>query len=311
MSSLGTLDEKFTDMEDQMDLIDSLFQEPETTEDIPTTKQVLKGIMNHRDKKGRTALHMAIAFCNKVAAETMLQLGANPHIKDAYGLRPIDKCSVESLRSLLEIKMANTKPPSGAPVAEDMEETKSQRSNISAQMRKMPSQMNRSLLGATQMQTKEDKMFPLDPKDIRQIPKEKVISARIGAESDTYVQYAIKSKRPDVLKFLLRDVPEIDLLTKNSQGMTALHMAIRSNETALVKMLVLRNHKNTEQVEQVVRNAKVDDIKGNLCTKVVKMLQVQNNKGMTPLISSVDHGNYEIFRFIVDLTVHIQKSQVN
>ena len=54
-------------------------------------------------------------------------------------------------------------------------------------MRKMPSQMNRSLLGATQMQTKEDKMFPLDPKDIRQIPKEKVISARIGAESETYV----------------------------------------------------------------------------------------------------------------------------
>ena len=82
-------------------------------------------------------------------------------------------------------------------------------------------------------------------------------------------------------------------------------MAIRSNETALVKMLVLRNHKNTEQVEQVIRNAKVDDIKGNLCTKVVKMLQIQNNKGMTALISSVDHGNYEIFRFIVDLTVHI------
>ena len=32
---------------------------------------------------------------------------------------------------------------------------------------------------------------------------------------------------------------------------------------------------------------------------------------MTPLISSVDHGNYEIFRFIVDLMVHIQKSQAN
>ena len=32
---------------------------------------------------------------------------------------------------------------------------------------------------------------------------------------------------------------------------------------------------------------------------------------MTPLISSVDHGNYEIFRFIVDLLVHIQKTQAN
>ena len=32
---------------------------------------------------------------------------------------------------------------------------------------------------------------------------------------------------------------------------------------------------------------------------------------MTPLISSVDHGNYEIFRFIVDLLVHIQKTHAN
>ena len=32
---------------------------------------------------------------------------------------------------------------------------------------------------------------------------------------------------------------------------------------------------------------------------------------MTPLISSVDHGNYDIFRFIVDLSVHIQKLQPN
>ena len=93
--------------------------------------------------------------------------------------------------------------------------------------------------------------------------------------------------------------------------MTALHLAIRSNMATMVKILTLRNHKNTEQVDQLVRNTKVDDIKGNLCQKLVKMLQIQNLKGMTPLISSVDHGNYEIFRFIVDLMVHIQKSQAN
>lgn len=39
------------------------------------------------------------------------------------------------------------------------------------------------------------------------------------------------------------------------------------------------------------------------------MLSLQNQKGMTPLISSVDHGNYEIFRFIVELLVLIQKTQ--
>lgn len=71
----------------------------------------MRGLINLRDYRGRTALHVAIAFNNKVTAETLLYLGANPHIKDAYGQRPIDNCSVESLRSLLEIKMANTQPP--------------------------------------------------------------------------------------------------------------------------------------------------------------------------------------------------------
>ena len=270
--------------------------------------------MNYRDRQGRTALHMAIAFNNKVAAETMLHLGANPHIKDAYGQRPIDNCYVESLRSLLEIKMASAKIPSEVAIADEpleMTRASNRSNNIDAQMRKMPSQMNASLLGSTLHQSKEDKLYPLDPKDIRQIPKEKVIAARIGADSDTYVQYAIKAKRLDVVKFLLRDVPEIDLLTKNSLGQTALHLAIRSNMPSMVKLLVLRNHKNTEQVEQVIRNTKVDDIKGNLSAKVIKMLQMQNNKGMSPLISSVDHGNYEIFRFIIDVTVHIQKTQAN
>ena len=45
-----------------------------------------------------------------------------------------------------------------------------------------------------------------------------------------------------------------------------------------------------------------------MCTSVTKMLQIQNLKGMTPLISAVDHGNYEIFRFLIDLSVHIQRT---
>ena len=72
--------------------------------------------------------------------------------------------------------------------------------------------------------------------------------------------HAIKQKRLDVLKFLLREVAEIDLLTKNTSGMTALHLAIRSDSPQMVKILCLRNHKNTQQVDQVIGNLKVDDI---------------------------------------------------
>ena len=82
---------------------------------------------------------MAIAFNNKVAAETMLHLGANPHIKDAYGQRPIDNCYVESLRSLLEIKMANTRAPGDLLAADLEEENKSQKSGVSGQLGKLPS----------------------------------------------------------------------------------------------------------------------------------------------------------------------------
>lgn len=64
--------------------------------------------------------------------------------------------------------------------------------------------------------------------------------------------YAIKAKRLDVAKFLLREVPEIDLLYKNSSGMSALHLAIRSNMATMVKVIVLRNHKNTAQVDSIV-----------------------------------------------------------
>ena len=99
---------------------------------------------------------------------------------------------------------------------------------------------------SSQISNKEEKTFPIEPKDIRQVPKEKIISAKIGADGDSYIMYAIKCKRIDVLKFLLSEVDEIDILCRNSLGMTALHLAIKSNVPSFVKLLVIRNHKNTK-----------------------------------------------------------------
>ena len=47
--------------------------------------------------------------------------------------------------------------------------------------------------------SKEEKTYPIEIKDIRMVPKEKVISARIGTQSETYVMYAIRQKRLDIL----------------------------------------------------------------------------------------------------------------
>ena len=208
--------------------------------------------MNLRDKKGRTPLHMAVAFNNKAAAECLLYLGANPHIADCYGQRPIDVCYVESLKSLLEIKMAQMSKPApidpNAPVQKEAHSARSSQFNLYT----MPTKMNKSLTST--MSSKEDKTYPIEIKDIRQVPKEKVIAARIGADSDSYLMYAIRTKRIDVLKFLLREVPELDILAKNSQGMTALHLGIRSNSCQMVKLLFIRDHKNEDAVDSALKN---------------------------------------------------------
>ena len=39
---------------------------------------VLNNIVNFRDVRGRTALHVAVAFNQRTAVETLLFLGANP-----------------------------------------------------------------------------------------------------------------------------------------------------------------------------------------------------------------------------------------
>lgn len=107
-------------MKARMNLIDTLFSDKEPKEAVPCSKQFTKstGIVNFRDKLGRTALHMAVAFGNKMAAETLLYLGANPHIEDVFGQRPIEINFVDSLTSLLEVKMQQIAPPSQTQLSE-------------------------------------------------------------------------------------------------------------------------------------------------------------------------------------------------
>lgn len=44
-----------------------------------------KSIVNFRDHKGRTPLHVAVAFGNKSSVETLLFMNANPMIEDIFG----------------------------------------------------------------------------------------------------------------------------------------------------------------------------------------------------------------------------------
>jgi len=78
-----------------MDSLDALFTQakPEEGKSQDSFKKKMKGLfVNHQDKLGRTALHAAVAYGNRVAVETLLYLGSNPHLKDIWGQRPLEMC---------------------------------------------------------------------------------------------------------------------------------------------------------------------------------------------------------------------------
>ena len=79
-----------------------------------------------------------------------------------------------------------------------------------------------------EFKTKEEKTYPLDEKDIKQFPKEKIVDARIGSELDNYFMYAIKNNRLDTLTFLLEKCTEIPIDEKNSLGNTVFHLAVKT-----------------------------------------------------------------------------------
>ena len=87
--------------------------------------------------------------------------------------------------------------------------------------------------------------------------------------------------------------------------MTALHLAITSESIALVKALLIGDMKDEEATAALLKTQTVEDIKGNMNPSAVKMLKAVNSRGMTALIHAVDCGNYSVFRFLLEIYVHI------
>jgi ankyrin repeat protein len=72
----------------------------------------MRSLLNFRDHKGRTALHIAAIWNNKAACETLLYLRANPLIEDGAGYRPVDYANSSSaIADLLKNFMARATPP--------------------------------------------------------------------------------------------------------------------------------------------------------------------------------------------------------
>ena len=78
--------------------------------------------------------------------------------------------------------------------------------------------------------------------------------------------YAIKHKQLELVVFLLRSAPEISLLDQNNNGMTALHLAIQSDNIAIVKALFISDFKDEEAITTLLKTQSLEDVKGNMTT---------------------------------------------
>ena len=84
----------------------------------------MKSILNFRDHKGRTPLHIAAIWGNKEACETMLYLKANCLIEDADNKKPYDYVEPNSsLADLFKNWMPRTTPPNLTPFGEAPDQT--------------------------------------------------------------------------------------------------------------------------------------------------------------------------------------------
>eukprot|EP00347_Sterkiella_histriomuscorum_P016183 403354171 len=323
---LDVQDEKQSTMYEEMNKIDKLYipqseliksakkvkinQEEEKKEEFVGVPQVsLNGIINFRDLKGRTALHVAVAFNNKNAVETQLFLNANPLIEDIYGQRPIEFALDDAIRDLIQNKMQRAQAPSYSSIPK-MKNKKIETIGgaINSLLNVQPTRKMSGMSMNSQNFTKKSKndqvgvasQYPLEVKDLKVVLKEKIIISKIGIENDNWLQYAIKNKSFEACLFLLQEVQsgEWDFSYKNSVGNTVLHLAIRTGSCRFVKMLFVQDIQNANKY---LENDKPDDIFGLINDQSLKLLGIQNNKGMTPLQAAVDQGSFEIFRFMLEI----------
>ena len=58
----------------------------------------------------------------------------------------------------------------------------------------------------------------------------------------------------------------------------------------------------------MLTNADLQDLQGNFNLKVAKLLKIQNNKGITPLTQCVDQQDRNSFKFLFNVSSHLEES---
>ena len=110
-------DEQFKNMCRGMDKSDFVHVDDEAFAPIERVPQSghpqvsMNSLVDFRDHKGRTALHIAVIWNNKDAVECLLKFEANPNIEDGAGYRPLDFTDPSTPIAELLMKAMYSAPP--------------------------------------------------------------------------------------------------------------------------------------------------------------------------------------------------------
>lgn len=175
----------------------------------------MRSLINFRDHKGRTPLHIAAIWNNKAACETLLYLKANPLIDDGAGYRPIDYVDPNSaIADLLKNWMSRSTPAALHPFGDVEYSIKS------------GAQMKQTMLNNINAKKGGMGSSGLDLADLRQMSQEALQTTKLGEAQDNYYQAAIKARKLESAIFLKTQIGSFPLTYQNAIGNSVLHNAL-------------------------------------------------------------------------------------
>eukprot|EP01022_Parablepharisma_sp_SALTPOND_P022349 TRINITY_DN451_c0_g1_i1.p2 TRINITY_DN451_c0_g1~~TRINITY_DN451_c0_g1_i1.p2 ORF type:complete len:447 (-),score=51.43 TRINITY_DN451_c0_g1_i1:2157-3497(-) len=125
----------------------------------------------------------------------------------------------------------------------------------------------------------EAKPNSLDLRDLELLPIEKLLTEKHSFERDSYLMLSIKYSNKTAFDYLL--AKGFDLLYKNASGYTVLHLIVKQGLGAFLQTLCESSGKNL--------------------MNVYTALDIQTNKGLTPLHIAIENNNTPMVMYLLDL----------